>query len=66
MIRYENNCYGCATESYPCIGDSCPNRHVPVFVCDECGDEVDDLYEYGSEQLCADCVLERLDKVSID
>lgn len=66
MIRYENNCCGCATESYPCIGDSCPNRHVPVFVCDECGDEVDDLYEYGSEQLCADCVLERLDKVSID
>lgn len=66
MIRYENNCCGCATESYPCIGDSCPNRHVPVFVCDECGEEVDDLYEYGSEQLCADCVLERLDKVSID
>ena len=66
MIRYENNCCGCATESYPCIGDICPNRHVPVFVCDECGEDVEDLYEYGSEQLCADCVLERLDKVSID
>ena len=64
MVKYENQCCGCATESYPCIGNSCPNRNVPVLVCDECGFEEDILYEYDGQQLCKTCVLGKLDKIT--
>lgn len=40
MVKYEDECYGCATESYPCLGSACPNRHVKHLYCDECYDEV--------------------------
>lgn len=63
MIRYESQCCDCATESYPCLGNECLRRNVPIMICDKCGEEVEDLYEYGHEQLCKDCVLERMDKV---
>lgn len=65
MIRYENRCCDCSTESYPCQGSECSLRKIPVLECDCCHEEVDELYEYGYEQLCRDCVLERLDKVEI-
>ena len=65
MIRYENRCCDCATESYPCRGSDCNLRNVTVLICDKCGEEQEELYEYGNNQLCADCVLERLDKVEI-
>lgn len=66
MIRYENQCCDCATESYPCRGSECSLRHVPILICDSCGDESEDLYEYGNEQLCRDCVLEKLERVKIE
>lgn len=62
MIRYEDDCVGCATESYPCLGRSCPNRNVPHYYCDDCGDEVD-LYEFDGYQLCINCVEKRLSRV---
>lgn len=27
MVREVNNCCGCATPGYPCLGDSCPKRY---------------------------------------
>lgn len=62
-IRYEDMCCGCATESYPCLGNSCSNRNVPVAYCDWCDEESDDLYYVGSEVVCKDCVVENLDDV---
>jgi hypothetical protein len=66
MITYENRCVGCATESYPCIGDRCKNRHVRVLTCDCCGEEVDKLYRYNyadGVEYCADCILKEFEEV---
>jgi len=45
VITERDECCGCATESYPCLEDSCPRRHTAVLICDECGDEVEKLYK---------------------
>lgn len=65
MIRYENQCCDCAVPLYPCRGSSCPLRHVKIYECDECGEEVDagELYDFDGEELCIECVKERLDVV---
>jgi hypothetical protein len=63
MVTYENQCCGCAVPAYPCRGDSCDLRHVRVLTCDKCGAEVDKLYIYGSQELCAECVLEDLEVI---
>ena len=62
MIRYENRCCDCAVPGYPCLGSSCPNRKVPVYYCDKCGDEIDEVYEVDSEELCEECLKERFRK----
>lgn len=66
MVYYEDECCGCATETYPCLGNSCPKLHVLHVECDKCHKEVDELY-YGEngDQLCADCALEELEKVEV-
>ena len=61
MIVYENRCVGCPPEK-GCLGSSCPNRNVKVYICDDCADEAP-LYEYEGEQLCIECIKERLDAV---
>ena len=48
MIKFEDECMSCAVPAYPCLGDSCPNRHVPHLYCDECGDDVEELYDFLS------------------
>ena len=61
MIKYENECCDCAVPSYPCRGDSCPNRHVKHLYCDRCNDDVDELYDVDGEELCKDCLLEKFE-----
>ena len=56
MIKYENDCCGCAAPAYPCMGDVCPLRHKPHYYCDQCGYEMEELYELDGEQLCIDCI----------
>lgn len=65
MVYEENQCCDCAVPGYPCIGSSCPNRHVKIYKCDECKDEVDqgELFEFDGEELCIDCIKDRLDVV---
>ena len=41
MIRYEDECVGCPPEM-GCLGSICPNRNVPHYFCDYCGEEVDE------------------------
>lgn len=64
MIVYNDECVGCPAE-IGCIGDSCPQRTVPHFYCDECGDEVDELRELDGEQLCRECLLVRFPLVEV-
>lgn len=59
MKRKENECVMCGL---PCMGDSCPNRNVIRFYCDDCGEETT-LYHYDGEELCIDCIKNRLEKV---
>ena len=61
MIIIENHCVECPIEM-GCLGKSCPYQDVEVFYCDECGEE-DVLYEFEDEQLCINCILNRLHKV---
>lgn len=65
LVKYENECCGCAVPAYPCMGSACPNRRVPHLYCDKCGEEVDKLYEYDSQQLCIDCIEASLKEVEV-
>lgn len=62
MVKYENECCDCAVPAYPCMGNACPNRKVPHYYCDSCGDETK-LYRYDGEELCLNCIEERLEVV---
>lgn len=56
--RFENHCCGCATPGYPCRGSACPLTKVEVHFCDECGEELDDIYDVDGEELCEYCLKE--------
>ena len=66
MIKYEDECCGCATESYPCLGSACSNRNVPHFYCDKCGEDVEELYKVDGEELCEDCLKNNFEKVELE
>lgn len=66
MVMMENECCGCATENYPCLGSACPNRNVPHLYCDKCEEDVEELYETENGQLCAECVLGMFEKVRVE
>ena len=65
MIKYEDECCGCATESYPCMVGACPNRNVKHLYCDKCGDDCEELYKCDGEELCEDCLLDSFDKITV-
>ena len=66
MKRIENHCCGCATPSYPCLGDACPERRVPVYYCDKCDpkcrEPLDEVYEADGKDLCEFCLLDMFRK----
>lgn len=57
MRETTNECVGCGL---PCMGSTCPHRNVTRFYCDKCHDETT-LYEYEGQELCLDCIIEKLD-----
>lgn len=61
MLVYEDMCVDCGL---PCLGKSCPNRNVPVYYCDDCGDDAP-LYYFEGEELCLDCIEKRLERVVV-
>ena len=65
MIKYEDECCGCATESYPCLGSACSNRNVPHFYCDKCGEDVEELYKVDGEELCEECLKANFEKITL-
>lgn len=56
-VRYEDQCCDCGL---PCLGDLCKNRNVPIWYCDECGEEEVTLYEVDGKEVCEDCALKML------
>lgn len=56
-VRTEDQCCGCATPGYQCLGRTCPNRAVTIVTCDHCDEELqDEIYEVDGEDLCEDCL----------
>lgn len=66
MIKYEDECCGCAVPAYPCMGTACPNRKVPHFYCDKCGEDVEELFKWNGEQWCLDCIRKDLEMVKLE
>lgn len=64
-FRYVDECCHCATAGYPCTGE---HKHIREYFCDECREEVEpnQLYNYESKDLCAECLLKKFEKVRID
>ena len=62
-LRYENHCCDCAVPGYPCLGEYCPNRRVPVYYCDNCDPRceapLEEVYEVEGDHLCEDCLKEK-------
>ena len=61
MVEFESHCVGCTSMGMRCVGDRCPNRDVPHYYCDECGDELtyDEIYDVDEEELCEFCLKKR-------
>lgn len=62
MKKTTNECCNCATENYPCLGESCPRRKVTRFYCDKCRVE-GVLYHFEGEELCLSCIIKSLEVV---
>lgn len=54
MKYYVNECVGCPPEM-GCLGSACPNKHIPYYKCDICGE--DELTEESmyNEDICNAC-----------
>ena len=61
-IKYEDYCVGCPPE-LGCLGKYCKYRDVPVWFCDKCEEETDELFEYEGQELCKECLLETVPRV---
>ena len=64
MVRFEDECVGCPTEM-GCLGGACKYTDVPHLICDICESETI-LYHFNDQHLCAECVLDQLDEVTME
>lgn len=62
MKRLENHCVDCGL---PCMGLACPYYYVPVYYCDECGED-GAVYHIEDQDLCAECAEHYLDSAFQD
>lgn len=62
MIKEESFCVDCGL---PCLGESCPNKHVKVRYCDRCQSS-DAVYEMNGEDLCSDCAADAIKEIFDD
>ena len=62
MKKIENQCCDCAVPGYPCRGSICEYRHVTVYYCDNCGEELEEIFRVDDEDLCECCLKEKFRK----
>lgn len=62
MRETRNECVDCDLRR--CAG--CPYLEVDVLVCDKCGDEVNELYEFDGDELCESCYLDALPSITVE
>lgn len=56
----------CVDCGLPCIYKACHYYNVTRYYCDKCMNEDDNLYYFGHQELCVDCILKQLEKVEHD
>lgn len=67
MVMERNECCGCASGGYPCMGDVCSKRHAKYLCCDHCREDCyDELYKVEGGWICASCVKKYYPSFSID
>ena len=64
LIVIESDCVDCPKE-LGCVFTACPYYQVKRYYCDRCESE-EDLYYWDGEQLCADCILQQLERIEYD
>ena len=60
MRKVFDECVDCGL---PCLGSSCPYKFVPRYFCDQCKEETQ-LYQFNDKELCINCIVSELEKVS--
>ena len=63
MIEERNDWVGC--DGLPCVPGCSRGRYI-ALVCDRCEEEVERLYKFDGEELCADCVLDQLESITLN
>lgn len=56
MVKFESDCLECGL---PCKGKACPHYEIEVHYCDECGKELEFIYEDDGDEVCEDCLCHR-------
>jgi hypothetical protein len=59
MTKTESGCVDCGLQ---CLGVGCPHYEVEIRCCDKCESE-ETLYKFEGEELCIECIKERLEVV---
>lgn len=57
MTTYENDCVGCD------VCYHCGAKKTKHIICDDCGEEKP-IYDYEGEELCIDCIEQRLRRIN--
>lgn len=60
-LKTENNCVGCPQGCINCGRGK--HEALDALVCDYCGNEVDALYKYDGDQVCASCLCGDFEKI---
>lgn len=54
MKYFVDECVGCPTWM-GCMGSACPNRNVPYYRCDICGEDELNEEDMEDEHICKEC-----------
>ena len=63
MRVIDTDCCDCGL---PCKYEACRFYKVVRYLCDKCEEEQEELYYFGPDELCIDCIKELLERVEYD
>jgi hypothetical protein len=53
----------CCDCGLPCRYEACRFYKVIRYICDRCEEEHEELYHFGPDELCLNCIKELLERV---